>query len=167
MENPFEENVEGRNNFLNVIENVSKTEIESFAQKVVNAIREQDEDYIEKFIKVKAISDALKLIEDGIKKDVVDEIETTQTLYSNKEFRHLGCTVSLRSGTTKYSFEHNEEWNILMARKKSLDEKIKDLEKKMIEALKYSELIDANGEVIPPAEIISYGESSPIIKMPK
>jgi hypothetical protein len=143
--------------------NINKKALGSVSGALIDKVNAGEEDALDVFIKAKAIGEVAKGIMDGVKGLATDEAEK----YEKGDNNILGCEFIVKSGATKYSFSHDDEWNNINEEIKALTEKRKSREQKMIDATKYAEVVDDTGELVPPAEILSNGSSILTINIPK
>ena len=158
MENPFEQS----KSLALVISNPTKTDIKSLAAITIAQIKQSDESYLDKYIQAKAMEEVVKIIIDGIKDDARGEAEKL-----GKEEKYLGCAVSVKNLPDKYSFEENEEWVKLKAQTETIAKRIKEIEKEMIQAVGFANMVTTDGEVIIPAKLVSYGGTTLAITIGK
>jgi hypothetical protein len=142
--------------------NLNKTALGQVSGAVIEEVTEGNEEALSTYIKAKALSEVAANIIKGVKEEAMIEAER-----AGKTSSKLGCEVMIKSGGTSYSFDHDEEWNNLNEQINELNALKKEREKKMIEATKYSELVDESGEVIPPAQVKNYVADVLTIKIPK
>jgi hypothetical protein len=132
------------------------------ARIVVHKVEEGEESALEQYIKAKGVADIAGEIMDGLKGLAMDEASA----YSAND-KVLGCEFQVKNTATTYDFSHDETWAHLNETMSSIKEAIKVREKQMLDAMKYAELVDENGEVIPPAVIKKAGGSTIAISIPK
>jgi DNA-directed RNA polymerase specialized sigma subunit len=144
------------------IERVSKAAIQEIAQSVVSYVLNGNDDPLKEYIKAKALSDIASEISEGLKDDAIKEAEKYDL--NDPVF---GCKVVLKSTPTSYDFSHDGEWRSVNQEMEKLKLRLKEREKKMIDAMKYSELSDEFGEVIPPALVKKEGSQTIAINIPK
>lgn len=161
MSNPFEEQNEEKGLRI-FVSNPSKTNIENIANQVIKAVKEKDEDYLETYIQAKAMEDLAKKISDGLKPDAMDVAGKL-----NDKEKFMGCTVSVKSGANKYSFDHNPEWVMIKERIDADTKRLKEIEKEMIGAVGYAEIVKEDGEVIIPANLVEHGANILSVTLPK
>lgn len=143
--------------------NITKSGLGELAHRVSSSVTNGEEDALDVYIKAKALSE----IADAIMSDVKEEAVSEAGNYSTNDSSKLGCKFQIKETPNAYSFEHNEEWVHLNNQIETLKKAQKEIEKQMIEAMKYSELISKDGEVIPPAIIKRYGGTTLAISIPK
>jgi len=153
---------ENNGNLSIKIERVSKSAIHEIANSVVSYVLDGNDDPLKEFIKAKALSEIASEISDGLKDDAIREAEKYDLNDSV-----FGCKVVLKSTPTSYDFSHDGEWKSVNDEIEKLKSRLKDREKKMIDAMKYSELTDELGEVIPPARIKKEGSQTIAVNIPK
>lgn len=157
MENPFEQNTsnpfnQNHDNGLSVkVEIPSKTEIKNVVEQAVSRIKEEDDQYLDRYLQAKAMEDISKGIQEAIKKDAIEEAEK---LLNDKVEKYLGCTISIKNGATKYDYSDNPEWVKLNEDMVAIKNRLKEIEQEMVAASKVSQLVNADGEVVVPAKII-------------
>lgn len=144
------------------IERVSKAAIQEIANSIVSNVLKGNEDPLKEYIKAKALADIASEISEGLKDDAISEAEKYDL--NDPVF---GCKVVLKSTPTSYDFSHDGEWKSVNQEMEKLKIRLKEREKKMIDAMKYSELTDEFGEVIPPAMIKKEGSQTISINIPK
>jgi hypothetical protein len=145
------------------LESMTKGSISEVANKIIKNIVEGHTDALQEFIKAKGISELSEVIISGIKELAIDEASK----YSDGE-SVLGCKFQVRSLADSYDFSHDDEWSVINNEIDSLKKKQKDRESKMIDAMKYAEVIDdQTGEVIPPAIVKKRGGKTIAISIPK
>lgn len=142
---------------------INKAALGNVSGAVVERVMSGDEDPLETYVKAKAIQEVAGNIINELKSVATDEADK----YGKEGSSILGCNFVVKNGVTRYSFEHDEMWKTLKEQRDEISKLMKDREKKMIEATKYSELRDELDEVIPPAEIISNGGQVLTISIPK
>lgn len=143
---------------------INKTALGGVSGAVVERVNSGNEDALEVYIKTKAIQEVATTILKDIKELAKDEAEK----YPNYDSKMLGCGFNVKNGVTRYSFEHDQEWCKIKDEIDSLKEKLKERERKMIDASKFAEVVEeGTGEIIPPAIIKSHGDSVLTITIPK
>lgn len=153
------------NNIANVVlsmNKVSKTNIDSVANEVCRSVLDGNEYAITTYIKAKALEEISSSIQSKIKQYAIDEAEK-----HGSESNIFGCGVSVKSTPSKYNYSHCEEWAELDSKIKELTERKKAIEKQMVLAMGYSEMVDEDGVVITPAVLESAGSTTIAIKIPK
>jgi hypothetical protein len=142
---------------------INKAALGSVSGAVVERVENGDEDALEVYIKAKAIQEVAGNIIKAVKEQATDEAEK----YGKGDSKMLGCEFIVKNGATRYSFDHDETWVELTRKIDELAKLRKAREKDMIEATKYAELTDKDGEVIPPAEITNGGGTMLTVTIPK
>jgi hypothetical protein len=151
------------NNSISIaLDRLSKAYLSNVARIVVHKVEEGEESALEQYIKAKGVADIAGEIMDGLKGLAMDEASA----YSAND-KVLGCEFQVKNTATTYDFSHDETWAHLNETMSSIKEAIKVREKQMLDAMKYAELVDENGEVIPPAVIKKAGGSTIAISIPK
>jgi formiminotetrahydrofolate cyclodeaminase len=143
------------------LQDINKITLSSISDKVVMGVVNGYEDALEVYIKAKALSQIADNIIDRVKEEAITDAE--RAAGSNT----LGCEVQVKSVPNQFSFSHDDEWRLLDEEIKKLSERKKAREKQMVEAMKYAELVDVDGFIIPPAEIKKYGGTTLSIIIPK
>lgn len=144
------------------LDNMSKASLKAMAANVIENVENGNADALHEYIKAKGIVELATAITDGLKAEAIREAEK----YSSED-KVFGCSVQVKSVPYTYDFSHDGEWKSLQLQIDALKERQKEREKKMIDAMKYSELTDEYGEVIPPAKIKSGGGQTVSITIPK
>jgi hypothetical protein len=165
MSNPFQEEVfekQPENALSIVVLKATKENIEFIANNIIEDIRENDEDYLKAYIQAKGIEEVAKAIQEGIKKDAMDEADKFE-----KDQKFEGCTVVVKGLADKYSFEGDEEWVRLTKQEAEIKKRKKEIETLMIQASKFSELTDKDGVVITPATLKERGGNTISVTLPK
>lgn len=157
----FGDNKKGIDQIVN-LPDLSKSNLLSIATSVVDAVNDGNEDALEQFLKAKGLSELSAAIMDGLKYEAVREASK----YSESQ-TILGCGVSVKSGSKKYDFSNNPEWVDLVKKIDELSTKKKELEKLMIDASNYAQVVDKDGVIVPAAVIVSSGADTLMIKLPK
>jgi hypothetical protein len=142
--------------------NVSKSNIDSIAEQVCSSVLNGNEYAITAYIKAKALEEISSSIQSKIKQYAIDEAEK-----SGPESKIFGCGVSVKSTANKYDYSGCEEWVNLNNQIKELTERKKALEKQMVLAMNYSEMVDEDGVVVIPAKLEKGGSTTIAIKIPK
>lgn len=144
------------------LDNMSKASLKSIASNVLENVFSGNADALEEYIKAKGIAELASFITDGLKSEAIKEASR----YSAED-KVLGCSIQVKSSPYQYDFSHDEEWDLLNRQIQMLRNEQKEREKKMIDAMRYTELVDENGEVIPPAIIKSGGGETIAVTIPK
>lgn len=145
-------------------DNITKSEIQEKAVNTVEAVNEGHVNSIDVFTQVRAVKEVADAILDGIKETVIDDVERLHA--DEREYR--GIKLELANGRTKYDFSHDEEWVNLQEELSEIKDRIKSREKLMIDAIKYSGVVDKDtGEEIQPAKIIGGTPKSVKVIIPK
>jgi hypothetical protein len=126
----FEERNEGL--ILN-LENLTKSSLKSFADKIVNNVNEGNANALEEYIKAKGLSEALDIIIESLKTDAVSEAEK----YIGDQ-SVMGCKVLIKNTPVTYDYSHNPDWVELSGKIELLKLQQKEIEKKMVLSLAYS-----------------------------
>lgn len=144
------------------LENITKTGLSDFAEKIISNVMDGNADPIREYIKAKGLAELAAQISEGLKDEAIREVEK----YSGQETIY-GCKIQVKGTPTTYDFSHNDEWALLNAQLDSIKKQMKSIEQKMIDAMKYAEIIDdRTGEVIPPARIKKEGGQTIAITIP-
>lgn len=158
--NIFEEKKEG---VMLSLDNMTKSAIGNIASKIIENVTEGNTDALQEYIKAKGLSELSDAIVSGIKELAIDEASKYEEGASV-----AGCKFQVRSLADTYDFSHNDEWALLNAQLDSVKRQMKEVEQKMIDAMRYAEIIDdRTGEVIPPAIIKKSGGKTIAITIPK
>lgn len=144
------------------LESMTKATISEIGNKIIKNVVEGNTDALQEFIKAKGLYELSEVIVSGIKELAIDEASK----YSDGE-AVLGCKFQVRSLADSYDFSHDSEWAIISNEMELLKTKLKAREKKMLDAMGYSELVDDSGEVIPPAIVKKKGGKTIAITIPK
>lgn len=145
------------------LDNMTKTAISDIASRVIENVNEGNTDALKEYIKAKGLSELSDAIVSGIKELAIDEASKYEEGASV-----VGCKFQVRSLADTYDFSHNDEWALLNAQLDSVKKQMKEIEQKMIDAMKYAEIIDdRTGEVIPPAIVKKSGGKTIAITIPK
>jgi hypothetical protein len=143
------------------LEKISKSYISDISQKIVNNVVDGNADPMQEYIKAKGLSELSAQIMDGLKDEAIREAEK----YADGD-KILGCKFQVKNTPTTYDFSHDDEWRILNQEIENLKARQKQREKKMLDAMKYVELTDEYGELIPAAEIKKQGGQTIAITIP-
>ena len=145
------------------LDNMSKASLKKMAGNVIDNVEQGNADALQEYIKAKGIVELATSITDGLKEEAIREAEKY-----GKEDKILGCSFQVKSVPYTYDFSDNEEWLLLNAHLDATKKQMKEIETKMIDAMRYAEIIDdRTGEVIPPAKIKSGGGQTVSITIPK
>lgn len=144
------------------LDKISKSIITDYSQKVVHNVMEGNEYALEQYIKAKAVSEIANSIMDGLKELAIQEADNY-----NPNDKVSGCSFQIKSVASTYDFSHDDEWRSIQEDMEKLKNLLKAREKQMIDACNYAELVDKNGEVIPPAVVKKPGGSTIAIVIPK
>lgn len=127
---------------------ISKGYINEIASDIIKNVMEGESDALHEYIKAKGLAELASIIIEGLKEEALSEASN----YA-KEEKVLGCDIVIKGTPALYDFSVDEEWVIITNEIDYLKAKLKARELKMIDALKYSNIVDENGEVIPKANI--------------
>lgn len=141
---------------------ISKSGLAKVASQVIEPVMEGKVDALETFIKAKGLLEIATNVMDGVKEEALNEASK----YS-KEDKILGCGFLVKSVANTYDYSNNEEWVILNEKINELKVLQKEIEKKMVVAMGYSEMVDKDGIVIEPAVIKKAGGDTLQINIPK
>lgn len=144
------------------LDGITKSHIAEISDKIISNVMDGNEDALKAYIKAKGLSELASSIVDGLKDEAIKEAEK----YSDSE-TVFGCKVQVKNTPTTYDFSHNDEWALLNSRLDSIKREMKQIEQKMLDAMKYAEVVDdRTGEVIPPAQIKKAGSQTLAITIP-
>jgi hypothetical protein len=141
---------------------ITKEYIDKLSSSVAHSVMEGNEYAIEQYVKAKGIAEMASSIMEKIKDLAVSEAEN----YSDGE-KVYGCGIQVKSSPNTYDFSHDDQWKMINQKIESLKVILKEREKEMINAIGYSQLVDSEGEVIPPAKIKKQGSKTIAISIPK
>ncbi len=144
------------------LDSINKSNIENIAHKVSKAVMEGNEYAITAYIKAKALEEIAASIQDKIKSYAVEEAER-----GGSDSKVLGCDVVVKSTPNKYNYDSSSEWCELSTHIEKLAERKKEIEKQMVLAMNYAELIDNDGVIVIPATIEKAGYQTIQVKIPK
>lgn len=145
------------------LDNLSKANLSRMANEIVlTSIEGGYEDPLEAYIKAKGLSE----IADGIMTGLKDYAMKEANRYE-KDQKVLGCNVLVKSTPNTYDFSHNPSWVHLNNEINRLKAEQKEIEKQMIIAIGYSEMISADGELIEPAVVKKAGGETIQVTIPK
>jgi len=151
------------NNSISIaLDRLSKAYLSNLASSVVKKVDEGYESALEQYIKAKGVADLAGEIMEKLKDSAMDEAQDY-----GADDKVLGCQFQVRNSASSYEFSHDETWNHLNETLTSIKEAMKAREKQMLDAMKYSELVDENGEVITPAVLKRAGGTTIAIAIPK
>lgn len=142
---------------------INKTALGKVSGAVVDKVVSGDEDALEVYVKAKAIQEVASKIIGDLKGLALDEANK----YDSSESKIMGCEFMVKSGSTSYIFDHDDEWNTINDKIKELTKERKEREKKMIDATQYSEIVDESGEIVPAAIIKKSNANILTITIPK
>jgi len=143
------------------LENFSKASLKTMANEVVHSVMEGHEDALSQYIKAKGLAEIASNIIDGLKEQAVIEADK----YSQGE-KLLGCTFQVKATPTLYDFTNNQEWVELNEQITKLKETQKEIEREMIVAMGYSEMVNKDGVIVPMAIIKKASTSTLSILIP-
>jgi 3-phosphoglycerate kinase len=141
---------------------LSKSGFAKVASQVIGPVIAGEVDALQTFIKAKGLLEIATVILDGVKEEALNEASK----YS-KEDKVLGCGFLVKSVANTYDYSNNEEWSIINEKINELKAVQKEIEKKMVIAMGYSEMVDKDGVVIVPAVIKKAGGDTLQINIPK
>ena len=145
------------------LDNLSKANLSKMANEIVlTSIEGGYEDPLEAYIKAKGLSE----IADGIMTGLKDYAMKEAYRYE-KDQKVLGCSVLVKATHNTYEFSHNPSWVHLNNEINRLKAEQKEIEKQMILAIGYSEMISSDGELIEPATIKKAGGETIQVTIPK
>lgn len=143
------------------LDSINKSSIENIAHQVSKAVMEGDEYAITAYIKAKALEEIASSIQEKIKSYAVEEAERVGGS------KVLGCDIVVKSTPNKYNYDSSSEWCELTAHIEKLTERKKEIEKQMVLAMNYAELVDNDGVIVIPAIIEKAGYQTIQVKIPK
>jgi hypothetical protein len=143
------------------LDSINKSNIENIAHQVSKAVMEGDEYAITAYIKAKALEEIASSIQEKIKSYAVEEAERVGGS------KVLGCDIVVKSTPNKYNYDSSSEWCELTAQIEKLTERKKEIEKQMVLAMNYAELVDNDGVIVIPAIIEKAGYQTIQVKIPK
>jgi N-acetylglucosamine kinase-like BadF-type ATPase len=143
------------------LDSINKSSIENIAHQVSKAVMEGDEYAITAYIKAKALEEIASSIQEKIKSYAVEEAERVGGS------KVLGCDIVVKSTPNKYNYDSSSEWCELTAQIEKLTERKKEIEKQMVLAMNYAELVDNDGVIVIPAIIEKAGYQTIQVKIPK
>ena len=141
---------------------LSKSGFAKVASQVIEPVMAGEVDALQTFIKAKGLLEIATVILEGVKEEALSEASK----YS-KEDKILGCGFLVKSVANTYDYSNNEEWVRLNEQINELKAVQKEIEKKMVIAMGYSEMVDKDGVVIEPAVIKKAGGDTLQINIPK
>lgn len=141
---------------------LSKSGFAKVASQVIEPVMSGSVDALQTFIKAKGLLEIATVILEGVKEEALNEAAK----YS-KEDKVLGCGFLVKSVANTYDYSNNEEWSIINEQINELKALQKEIEKKMVIAMGYSEMVDKDGVVIVPAVIKKAGGDTLQINIPK
>jgi hypothetical protein len=141
---------------------LSKSGFAKVANQVIEPVMAGEVDALHTFIKAKGLLEIATAILDGVKEEALNEASK----YS-KEDKILGCGFLVKSVANTYDYSNNEEWVRINEQINELKAVQKEIEKKMVIAMGYSEMVDKDGVVIEPAVIKKAGGDTLQINIPK
>lgn len=145
------------------LDNISKASLSQIAKEIVSTSLDGGyEDPIAAYIKAKGLSEIADGIMSGLKDDAIKEAYRYE-----KDQKVMGCSVLVKSIPNTYDFSNNPSWVHLNNEINRLKAEQKEIEKQMIVATGFSEMITADGEVVIPAEIKKRGGETLQITIPK
>jgi hypothetical protein len=143
------------------LDNITKSHLSDVSDKIIKNVMDGNEDAIQQYIKAKGLSELASQVLEGLKDEAVREAEK----YGN-DVVISGCKVQIKNTPTSYDFSHDSEWSIINNDIEKLKAELKAREKKMLDAMNYSELVDDSGEIIPPAQVKKSGGQTLAITIP-
>lgn len=144
--------------------NINKSALGKISRAVVDKVSSGEDDALNVYIKAKALQEVANNIIKDVKLEATDEAGK----YEKGDNKMMGCEFVVKNGSTKYSFDHDDEWLRIKEEINTLQAQLKEREKKMIDATKFAEAIDSEtGEVVPAAEVLSSTGSILTITIPK
>lgn len=145
------------------LDNMSKANLSNIASQVIfNCIDYGNEDPLDAYIKAKGLSEIADGIMSGLKEYAIKD-----AYKFDKDQKVMGCSVLVKSTPSTYEFSHNPSWVHLNNEINRLKAEQKEIEKQMILAIGYSEMISADGELIEPALVKKAGGETIQVTIPK
>ena len=145
------------------LDNMSKANLSSIASQIVStSIDGGYEDPLEAYVKAKGLSEIADGIMSGLKEYAIKD-----AYKFDKDQKVMGCSVLVKSTPNTYDFSHNPSWVHLNNEINRLKAEQKEIEKQMILAIGYSEMISADGELIEPAVVKKAGGETIQVTIPK
>lgn len=125
------------------LDRISKGGLNDIASSVISNVMEGNVDALHEYIKAKALAELSSIIVEGLKSEAMSEADNY-----HKDETVLGCTIAIKGTPAIYDFSTDPEWVIIQEKISTLKKEAKIREDKMIDALKYSNVVDENGEEI-------------------
>ena len=145
------------------LDNLSKAYLSTIANEIVfTSLDGGYEDPLEAYVKAKGLGEIADGIMTGLKDYAIKE-----AYKFDKEQKVIGCSVLVKSTPNTYEFSHNPSWVHLNNEINRLKAEQKEIEKQMILAIGYSEMISADGELIQPAVVKKAGGETIQVTIPK
>ena len=145
------------------LDNMSKANLSSIASQIVStSVDGGYEDPLEAYVKAKGLSEIADGIMSGLKEYAIKD-----AYKFDKDQKVMGCSVLVKSTPNTYDFSHNPSWVHLNNEINRLKAEQKEIEKQMILAIGYSEMISADGELIEPAVVKKAGGETIQVTIPK
>lgn len=141
---------------------ISKSGLANVALQAIQPVIDGEVDALETFIKAKGLLEIASNVMEGVKDDAIKEASK----YS-KEDTLLGCGFLVKSVANTYDYSNNDEWVRLNEQINKLKAEQKEIEKNMVIAIGYSEMVDKDGVIIEPAVIKKAGGETIQINIPK
>lgn len=141
---------------------LTKSGLANVALEAIQPVMDGKVDALETFIKAKGLLEIASSVMEGVKEEALSEASK----YS-KEDKILGCGFLVKSVANTYDYSNNEEWSIINEKINKLKLEQKEIEKKMVIAMGYSEMVDKDGVIIVPAVIKKAGGDTIQINIPK
>jgi hypothetical protein len=132
------------NNMIILSENLSKSEIQAAATKVINAVLDGNANPIDVYVRLKAVEAACKQALKGVEEEAITE----SYKHSGKSFTFLGATIQKKEGSLLLDYETDPVYV-------KLKEKVKERE----EQLKTAYSMDKKGDIY----VTGDGEQVPVV----
>ena len=145
------------------LDNLSKANLSKMANEIVfTSLNGGYEDPLEAYVKAKGLGEIADGIMTGLKDYAIKE-----AYKFDKEQKVIGCSVLVKSVANTYDFSSNPSWVHLNNEINRLKAEQKEIEKQMILAIGYSEMVSADGEIIQPAVVKKAGGETIQVTIPK
>jgi|LakMenEpi03Aug12_release.lakeMendotaPanAssembly.Ray.scaffolds.fasta_scaffold31592_14 hypothetical protein len=145
------------------LDNLSKANLSKMANEIVfTSLNGGYEDPLEAYVKAKGLGEIADGIMTGLKDYAIKE-----AYKFDKEQKVIGCSVLVKSVPNTYDFSSNPSWVHLNNEINRLKAEQKEIEKQMILAIGYSEMVSADGEIIQPAVVKKAGGETIQVTIPK
>jgi hypothetical protein len=136
---------------------ITKMKIKYAADTLVGKLVEAGEqDPLRAYIGVKAVKELLSEIEGRLKAHAIQEAKK----YGKEDGSVMGIRFENTTTATNYSYEHDSEWQSLKGMVEDAQKLLKEREGLMKSAMKFSNVVDEDGQEVQPAVIKSGGDDS-------